>query len=75
MRHLWIDGQESGRLSRRANAADALFNNPLHFRMTGVIRVAQRGRQVRRADKDAVNPLDFKDRIQIIEGGFALSLE
>lgn len=67
MRHLRIDGKESGRLTRRANAADALFNNPLHFRMTSVIRVAQRGRQVRRADKHAVNALHFKDRIQIIE--------
>jgi hypothetical protein len=34
--------------------------------MTGVIRVAQRGGEVRRADKHAVNALHFEDRIQII---------
>lgn len=62
-RHRRVDRQKSGRFPRRANAPDALLDHPLHVRVTGIVRVAQRGGEIRRTDKHPVNAVHLENSV------------
>lgn len=72
--HRRVDCQKSGRFPRRANAPDALLDHLLHVTMSGIVRVTQRGGEIRRTDKHPVNAVHLKNRVQILQRGSALDL-
>ena len=65
LRHIRSHSQKTSRFTRSTDPPNTGFNNSLHFRVPGVIRVAQRRRKIRRSNKHAINPFDVEDFVQV----------
>ena len=70
----FVHAQDAGCLAGFQDPFDTVFNHSLYFRMPRVAHMAERGRQIRRADENAVNTVDGGNGVQVVNGsaGFGL---
>ena len=66
-RQRFVGGQNASRLARMTYARNCMFDGGLHIRVAGVAHMAHGGRQIRRANKDAIHTFGLRNRINVFQ--------